>query len=142
MHLPILLEGATKDTLIRLHNTIDQQEFIIDLDFWIEEFTFDPDFDLVKGYSPVVFSPEVSSHNTGLTIYPNPVNEQITIESNDNSQIDELEIFDLFGKSVKSYSPEPGVSKINLNINDLNRGVYMLRIKTNNEFITQKLYIR
>lgn len=74
----------------------------------------------------------------GLTIYPNPVtNNKIFITStlNDTKQID---IYDVLGKKVMS---ETLIGK-ELNVSELNAGVYILKIRENKLSATRKLVVR
>ncbi len=74
----------------------------------------------------------------GLTIYPNPVtNNKVFISStlNDTKQID---IYDVLGKKVMS---ETLIGK-ELNVSELNSGVYILKIKENELSATRKLVVR
>lgn len=74
----------------------------------------------------------------GLTIYPNPVtNNKVFITStlNDNKQID---IYDVLGKKVMSTML---IGK-ELNVSELNSGVYILKIRENKLSATRKLVVR
>ncbi len=74
----------------------------------------------------------------GLTIYPNPVtNNKVFITStlNDTKQID---IYDVLGKKVMS---ETLIGK-ELNVSELNAGVYILKIRENKLSATRKLVVR
>ncbi|MDO6760635.1 T9SS type A sorting domain-containing protein [Tamlana sp. 2_MG-2023] len=76
----------------------------------------------------------------GLTIYPNPVNNQTT-HINIASAINApkfIEIYNVLGKrlfSTKLLGRE-------LNISQLNKGIYILKITENNQSETRKLVIR
>ncbi len=70
-----------------------------------------------------------SQINTIVNVYPNPVLNKLSIEIPNNVNEDfEIELFDITGRSVKSktYSNQ---KKIDVNIGDLNKGIYILRIR-------------
>lgn len=65
-----------------------------------------------------------------FNLFPNPANDIVTITSNENIGIEQIEIYDVSGKNVKfqKYNNE---NEIQLNISDLASGTYMFHIKTN-----------
>lgn len=75
-----------------------------------------------------------------LNIYPNPTNDIINLISNDDILINEIVIYDLSGKKLKNilynYAKE-----VQINIEDLAEGVYLLDIKTT-KGITRKKVIK
>lgn len=72
-----------------------------------------------------------------LTVYPNPANNVIYIDGVDEYNCKEILIYDLTGKAVKQYSYSN-----TLNVNDLNDGVYFLKVVDNNGgYKTAKLLI-
>ncbi len=60
---------------------------------------------------------------------PNPANDFITLESENN--IDSIEIFDVIGKKVKSDQNLTGVFH-NIDISNLNSGVYIVKVNNSN----------
>ncbi|WP_347923874.1 T9SS type A sorting domain-containing protein [Pontimicrobium sp. SW4] len=74
----------------------------------------------------------------GLTIFPNPVNNGKVYISTKYNLAKNIEIFDVLGKKVISqvlYGKE-------LKIQDLNPGVYILKIKEGKLSATRKLVVR
>ena len=78
----------------------------------------------------------VIDHSTN--IFPNPAKNNITIE-NPNFEINTVEMYNIAGQLVKSEN----VNSINtkLNISDLNKGIYILEIKSNETSIRRKLIV-
>jgi len=73
-----------------------------------------------------------------VRIYPNPTDSQLTID-NGELTIENVEIFDLMGKTVGAYQfPSFGGAGV-VNVSHLPVGVYFIRITTENETITQKI---
>lgn len=84
------------------------------------------------------YSTEVVKDIDGLSIYPNPVsNGKIYITSTLNKP-KEVKIYDVLGKMAMS---ETIIGK-ELNVSNLNPGVYILRIKENDLSTTRKLVVR
>lgn len=74
----------------------------------------------------------------GLTIFPNPVNNGKVYISTKHNLAKNIEIFDVLGKKIVSqvlYGKE-------LKIQDLNPGVYILKIKEGKFSATRKLVVR
>jgi len=74
----------------------------------------------------------------GLTIFPNPVNNGKVFISTKLNLTKKIEIYDVLGKKIISqtlYGKE-------LRINDLNPGVYILKIKEGKFSATRKLVVR
>lgn len=84
-------------------------------------------------------------NGTNVSIYPNPSNGQLSIEFNSNIQSEvQLTILDLIGKVVKENTIilHPGVNTKSFNFNDLNKGVYILRLQSGEDAYSEKLIIR
>ena len=73
-----------------------------------------------------------------ISMFPNPATDQLSIES--ASRIEQIRIFDVNGKSVVSLKPD--LNKIQINVDFLEAGFYLVNIKTENGMRTQKLSIR
>ena len=76
---------------------------------------------------------EVSPDITGLLIYPNPANEVLNIEMNlKEATTLNIQLFNLLGELVKQTANYElkGLFKKQIEINDLSRGVYFLKIAT------------
>ncbi len=80
-----------------------------------------------------------------ISIHPNPVTNNANIEFSlfKNSNVN-IAVFDILGKNVMSiYNGEmsSGSQNIKMNANELNNGVYFVRIQMNNEIITKKVLV-
>lgn len=69
--------------------------------------------------------------NANISIFPNPTNGEVRIVS--DSKIKNVEVFNLWGQKVLS------VSSNNVNIESLQRGMYLFRINTKQGIITKKI---
>ncbi len=67
---------------------------------------------------------------TGVSVYPNPTNNQLTISTGDE-KLDDIEIYNVLGQLVKEFNPQ-GASKFNANIHNLSSGIYFVKIFTKN----------
>ena len=62
-----------------------------------------------------------------LKIYPNPVNSILTID-NPNNGNSEAKVFDMTGKLIKNVSFNTNDKNISLNVSDLIKGNYIIKI--------------
>lgn len=76
---------------------------------------------------------EVKGKNTTLNIYPNPVKEVLSIQSKD--EVIKAEIYDTAGRIILSM----GVKGNSVNLSELPKGNYMIKIYTKGQTFVQKL---
>ncbi|WP_343663405.1 T9SS type A sorting domain-containing protein [Chryseobacterium mucoviscidosis] len=78
-----------------------------------------------------------SIKGSGFIVFPNPTADIINIQSKDGNRIDDVKIYDLSGKLfVTALSNN---YNLQLNINDLIKGVYVMVIRTGNTVVTKKI---
>lgn len=77
-------------------------------------------------------------------IYPNPVhNGKVSIYLGDSSiEVANAELYDFSGNKIYSKEQPATSGVIELNVNGLRPGIYMVQIRTENKLITHKLVIR
>lgn len=74
--------------------------------------------------------------NLDLILYPNPAGEQIHIELSENLSGLSLEVFDPEGRLVESRSDLS--SSLVLDLHNLNKGLYLIRVKTDQGQVIQR----
>jgi hypothetical protein len=72
------------------------------------------------------------TNTSNLSIYPNPVNYQLTINSED--KIGTIVILDVMGKTVKTITS----SSNTIDVSELTNGMYLLQISTDNGLVSTK----
>ncbi len=84
----------------------------------------------------------VGDANGNLAIYPNPANDFLTVdlENNSNSK-STMQLFNVNGQMVKEVSVAPGQNKIFLQVSDFAAGSYMFRLVTESGVYNQKTII-
>ncbi|MFA5417367.1 MAG: C25 family cysteine peptidase [Bacteroidales bacterium] len=86
---------------------------------------------------------ENTALNMGVTTYPNPFNDQVTLKFNlDEKATVSLEVFDLTGRMV--YATEPKVMSTGLqtlvwNVQNSRQGIFTYRLKAGNTTVTNKI---
>ena len=71
-------------------------------------------------------------------IYPNPSTGTIYIESEEFIQ--SIKVIDIQGKLLKKYNPNN--RNLKLNFDFLDKGLYLLQLKTNKEYIIKKIILK
>jgi hypothetical protein len=66
---------------------------------------------------------------SNFSVYPNPANSVLNISGKDNLAVKGIEITDLNGRIVKTLNGS-NASQMQINISDLNTGMYFLKIKS------------
>ena len=73
-----------------------------------------------------------------LRLYPNPVRDFITIETN-NIDVSAVSVFDILGKNVLS---QKQLTNNRLDVSTLKKGIYLIRIDANGASTTKKVIIQ
>ena len=72
---------------------------------------------------------------SSFSVYPNPVKDVLSISNSINAEINAVIVTDINGRTVKQFNSN--VSQIN--ISDLNAGVYFVNINSNEGSTTKKI---
>ena len=80
---------------------------------------------------------------SSLNFYPNPSKGFLNIEIKNNpSKNNSLFIYDITGKIVKQLSFENNSTSLeNINLKDLNTGVYFLKLKLGEKILSKKIIL-
>lgn len=73
-----------------------------------------------------------------FNIYPNPTNDIVNVTSTDDVVINEIVVHDLSNKKLKELSYK-GTNQVQINMQDLSQGVYILTLKTNKGITVKKI---
>ncbi len=73
-----------------------------------------------------------------FNVFPNPASNVVTINNAENITIEQVEVFDISGKTVKTQQFN-NENQVQLNIEELASGSYLLHIKTNEGTAMKKL---
>ena len=81
--------------------------------------------------------------NTNFNVYPNPNNGQFSVSYKGDSALEKLSVFDITGRMVQSIDLQNANSEtINVNLEGVSQGMYVLQIYTKNASVTKKIVIR
>lgn len=87
---------------------------------------------LWKYIDPTLSTKGITINNT-LKLFPNPTNNSFSIET--SKTITSLDIYNVQGKIVKSFYTQLS----NYNIEELNSGIYFVKMKSDNDVFTRKI---
>ncbi|WP_300490804.1 choice-of-anchor J domain-containing protein [Flavobacterium sp.] len=73
-----------------------------------------------------------------FSVFPNPAQDVVTVANNSNVLVNQIVINDINGRTVKTVKLDT-VSETQVNIADLNSGVYFMNITTNEGMATKKI---
>ncbi|OEK08887.1 hypothetical protein A8C32_01030 [Flavivirga aquatica] len=76
-----------------------------------------------------------------IKVYPSPAKDNITISNIKNIKLNTIEIYNVLGRLVKKVTVTVRTNKININLTNLNKGVYLLNLKAVNGSKTQKFVL-
>ncbi len=79
----------------------------------------------------------------GIQVYPNPSNGRITVSFDNNVGMTEISVMNMLNKVVFSDKTETLIGKtIILDLSDLSKGVYFIKLKTDRQEETRKIVIQ
>ena len=85
----------------------------------------------------LMYTEGISEHSSTTLIYPNPVNNKLTVEAQE--ALGTIEIYNLIGALV--YSQKDCASKVEINTSDLQSGIYFIRL-TNDKVSETRRFVK
>jgi hypothetical protein len=82
--------------------------------------------------------PVTKNQIVGFAMYPNPVNNGKFVITSNNGVNKQVEIYSMIGKQVYSKTVKANET---IDVANLNRGIYLLRVKENDKIVTRKLIV-
>ena len=95
--------------------------------------------DLAQALADGLSLEEYEIENTILSVYPNPVDEELTIKLPSVYERAQIRLYDVLGKKVLESSVSQNNSKVN--VSAFSKGIYLLKIEAENLSKTLKLVI-
>lgn len=112
--------GQTVKIVFRHHDTTDQDILLLD--------------DVLLTQTALATDQFAASH---FSVFPNPATNVVNVSGKNNTQITGVSISDLNGRVVKQSSAT--LATVQIDINDLAKGVYMMNITSNEGTGTKKI---
>lgn len=125
-NVPIRLQGSNNEVLdVILNNTNSNQTFIENVNFTVNSVDLDPDFHLISKNNSITLSLENTSYLLkNIEVFPNPINDILTIKTSKNISINKTFIYSSLGKEILKSN------KNKINLSQLSTGIYFIKIQT------------
>ena len=88
----------------------------------------------IEDFATILLSTNNNILTDNISIYPNPVNDILNIKSKDNQKISFV-IIDINGREIISKTSNDN----NINVSNLKKGIYFVKITNDNSSITKKI---
>lgn len=75
--------------------------------------------------------------NNSISIFPNPTDDKLLIQSNNGNNIERIDIINIAEKILKTYYPQKSKSQVSLR--NLSNGLYFIRVQTKDGFLVNKI---
>ena len=77
-------------------------------------------------------------------MYPNPAKDKLNIECNikQNTEV-QVQIMDIQGKQIKAqdFAMNKGENQVSIDLSDVQKGIYFVRMSSDGESLSQKLVV-
>jgi len=77
-----------------------------------------------------------------VKLYPNPASNKTTLEITELRTDANVILYDMLGKELKTYSVKAKQDKLNIDLQDLNKGIYYIKISSQNHTSTKKIIVK
>ncbi len=133
--VPIRFYGTNSEELdVVLGNTINGENFMIDVPYTVALVVFDPERHLISKNNNVVLGIDDAILDSEFVLYPNPATTEVRIQKPTDLTINRIVIYDVMGRI--GMTPEP---LDNFNIETLASGVYFVKFETNKGLLHRTL---
>ncbi len=127
MPLPIIVNGTSGESeKLRLEVSQDQQLFSVQLNFQVASIQIDPETHLISRNNRAVLGLDQDSLESIVSIYPNPVADELHISSKGIIHIRKITIYDVLGKKILEQT-DP---KNSISVQQLEFGLHLVIIDT------------
>ncbi|MDF1546834.1 MAG: M1 family aminopeptidase [Bacteroidales bacterium] len=125
LKVPIRFAGEGKDTIIVFENTYNNQEFPWQLDFKVSSITFDPEINIITR-APVIQTIKLPDNKNTIILSPNPVRNELFVNTNQNTRFDSVLIFSLSGIKILDFGVTEYKRNFSFDLSNLKSGMYFI----------------
>ena len=127
MPLPVLVNGTAGETeKLRLEVSQDKQLFSVQVDFQVASVQIDPETHLISRNNRAVLGLDQDSLENIISIYPNPVADELHISVSGVIEIRKVTIYNVLGKKIlEQTDPQNSIA-----MQELEFGVHLVVIDT------------
>ncbi len=130
-NVPVRFTGVNGEVLdVILENTSNSQTFVENVSFTVNSIEIDPESHLISKNNSTVLNLENTILNTDqVSLYPNPVLSVLNIKTPSNMVLKNSIIYNTIGKRVFTSSNHQ------INLSKLNKGLYFIKVITNQGYL-------
>jgi len=141
MPVPVQFFGAGKDTIIVFNHTYSGEIFSANPGFAVDSLKFDPDLWLLSANNVTTLGKDDLPAGKNLTLIPNPATDHLYIQHN-LGKINSIEILAMDGKAETIQLKTQDDSHLEIDIQHLDAGMYLLRIGYQDGIVTRKFLVK
>ncbi|MCX7551441.1 M1 family aminopeptidase [Xanthomarina sp. F2636L] len=133
--VPIRVIGTSGGVLdLVLNNTVNNEMFLREVTFPVDNIIFDPEKDIISRYNTVTLGIKDVDLDIQFNIYPNPTKQSITISKPENITVNKINVYNTIGQLLFT---TPWSSQ--LDFSSLSTGLFFLQIHTNKGIINKSV---
>lgn len=127
-HFDLMISHAGGDTIVRLFQNTNNDNFNIVFPYEITSIKFDPNYWLIEKHNIWTVGINENEKPDNFLVYPNPTKDILTIISKNPQKLSgsEVEIYDISGKLISQH--KLGLYQTNINVKTLNKGLYLIKV--------------
>jgi aminopeptidase N len=114
--------GATHDVVV--NNTSNGQQFVVTVPFLVTGVIFDPNKHIISRNSTTTLSNDDFELEEAISVYPNPVNDELHIMMPSNIELEKVEIYNTLGQLSATHQTA------DFRIENLSSGMHVMKITT------------
>lgn len=136
--LQVRFRNAIQDTILVFDNTMNGEEFTVDLPFLADSMDFDPGIWIIAANNTIV---KKAAYRFNMTLYPNPVKDYVDVRiETEAAQKVEIGIYSTTGRLIFSTTHElqTGTTTVQLNTQNLAAGTYAVKLKGDQKPMAEK----
>jgi aminopeptidase N len=140
-HFDLKIHYSTGDTIVRLFQGLNNETYKIYFPEVVTSIEVDPNFWLIQK-SFINTGIEEINFSSSFCIFPNPANNKITISNNGFSSKETLvSVFNMQGQQMMS-AQFKNQNTIELDVSRLTKGIYIVKIQSENIVVNKKLVVQ
>ncbi|MBP1645939.1 MAG: putative cell surface protein (Leucine-rich repeat protein) precursor [Bacteroidetes bacterium] len=84
---------------------------------------------------------DITNNELSIKLYPNPTNDKTILEINGLKEKADVLLYDIYGRIIRTYLFNNEQGKLEINVRDIAKGIYNLKVVNSNDNITRKLIV-
>ena len=85
---------------------------------------------------------DLESNSTIISLYPNPANDKVKLEIKGLTKSTNVIVYDINGREVRQFNINAEQTELEIEVKDLPKGIYNVKILNNNFSISRKLIVQ